>query len=81
MKKYTWRPKVVGTYYHENETGKIVAEYSRINFSDEVYHATVNGDFLGQYIDEKFARKAIEKKVKELDEQEEYYKKNGPTVA
>lgn len=80
MKKYTWHEKSICTYYYETKTGKIVAEYSQINFSDEVYHATVNGDFLGQYIDETFARKAIEKKVKEVDEQTEYYRKNGPTL-
>lgn len=80
MKKYTWHEKSICTYYYETKTGKIVADYSRINFSDDVFHARVNGDNLGQYISEKCARTAIEQKVKELDEQEEYYRKNGPTL-
>lgn len=81
MKKYTWHEKAICTYYYETKTGKIVADYSRINFSDDVFHARVNGDNLGQYISEKCARTAIEEKVKEIDEQTEYHRKNAPTVA
>lgn len=78
MKKYSWHEKSICNYYYEEKTGKIVASYSRINFSDDVYHAMVNGDNMGEYISEKHARTAIETKIKEIDEQYEQYRKSAP---
>ena len=66
-KEYEWHEKTICSYYCEKETGLIVAQYSRVNFSDGVYHAQVNGDNLGQYITEKQARQAIEKLIAEND--------------
>jgi hypothetical protein len=81
MKKYTWHEKSICTYYYETKTGKIVADYSRINFSDDVFHARVNCDNLGQYISEKCARTAVEEKVKQIDEETERCRKSMPCVA
>lgn len=67
-RQYEWHEKTIGSYYCEKNTGKIVAQYSRLSFSDEVYHAQVNGDNLGQYISEKCVRKAIEERIAKNDE-------------
>ena len=65
--KYKWTDRSVFNYYYDIETGSIVAKLSRISFSDDVWNAEINGDFLGQYISEAHGREAIEKKVKEID--------------
>lgn len=69
-KKYTWHDKTIYSYYCDT-TGKIVGQYSRTNFSDDVYFAEVNGDRLGQYITEKCARTAIEKQIEKNDADDE----------
>ena len=68
-KQYEWHEKAISSYYCEKKSGRIVAQYSRIVFSDDVYHAEVNGDRLGQYISEKCVRKAIEDKIAKNDEE------------
>ena len=78
-KKYDWHNKTICSYYCEKPTGKIVAQYSRVNFSDEVFHAQINGDSYGQYISEKCVRAAIEKKIAEMDDEEEKWK-NHPLL-
>lgn len=80
VKKYKWHDKSISSYYCEADTGMIVGNYSRLSFSDDVYHAEVNGDRLGQYISEKCARTAIEKKIAEIDAQTEELRKNYPKV-
>ena len=72
--KYKWHEKSVSSYYCEVETGRIVGQYSVISFSDDVYHARVNNDTLGEYMSEKCARKAIENKIAQLDADEEAWK-------
>ncbi len=82
MKKYEWNEKSISNYYFETKTGKIVASLFRSNFSDDVWHAEVNGDNLGQYISEKCAKVAVESKIKEIDHQYEELRKKVPkTVA
>jgi hypothetical protein len=66
--KYKWIEKAICEYYYEQETGKIVASISKSSFSDEIWDARINGDHLGQYIKYDMAKKAVEKKVKEIDE-------------
>lgn len=70
-KKYTWHDKTICSYYCDS-TGRIVGKYSRVNFSDDVYHAEVHGDSLGQYITEKCARSAVEKQIENDDADEKY---------
>jgi hypothetical protein len=77
-KQYQWHEKSICSYYCEVKTGKIVAQYHRLSFSDEVYHAEVNGDRLGQYISEKCARKAIEDFITKHDEQYAEMKAKSP---
>ena len=68
-KQYEWHEKSISSYYCEKTTGKIVAQYSKLSFSDDVYHAQVHGDNLGQYISEKCVRKAIEDRIAKNDEE------------
>lgn len=75
-KKYQWHDKSICSYYCETETGKIIGQYSRTSFSDDVYHAQVHGDNLGQYISEKCVRQAIEKFIEKMDNDEEEWKKH-----
>jgi len=77
-KQYQWHEKSISSYYCEVTTGSIVAQYSRLSFSDDVYHATVNGDNLGQYISEKCARKAIEDRIAKNDEEYAEMKAKSP---
>lgn len=74
-KKYEWNEKCICSYYYEKDTGKIVGHYSRVNFSDDIYHATVNGDNLGEYISEKCAKQAIEKQIEKNEQDNENAKK------
>lgn len=78
VKQYEWHEKSIGSYYCEKKTGRIVAQYHRLSFSDDVYHAEVNGDRLGQYISEKCARKAIEDFITKHDEQYAEMKAKSP---
>lgn len=73
-KKYQWHDKSICSYYCEIETGRIVGQYSRTNFSDDVYFAEVNGDRLGQYISEKCARAAIEKQIAKNEADDEAWR-------
>ena len=77
-KQYEWHEKTISSYYCEKKTGRIVAQYSRVNFNDDVYHATVHGDNLGQYISEKCARKAIEDRIAKNDEEYAEMKAKSP---
>lgn len=66
--KYKWAERAIGEYYYEQDSGKIVANIAKQSFSDEIWVANINGDYLGQYIKYDMAKKAVEKKVKEIDE-------------
>lgn len=62
--KYQWKYKddMSNNYYHD-ENGRIVGEITRVNFSDDIWHATVGDNKLGEYINNKTARKAVEKDI------------------
>jgi hypothetical protein len=70
-KKYAWSSKAISEYYYEVDTGKIVGQYCKTSFSDEIYHALVNGDNLGTYISYKCAREAVEKQIAKNDADDE----------
>lgn len=70
-KKYAWTSKTISEYYYEVDTGRIVGQYSKMSFSDEIYHALVNGDNLGTYISYKHAREAIENRIAKNDADDE----------
>ena len=62
--KYQWKYKnTVSTNYYHDENGKIVGEITRVNFSDDIWVAEVNKEKLGEYIDNRTARKAVEDQV------------------
>lgn len=66
MKTYQWKYKdVSGTNYYHDEEGKIHGEINRINFSDEIYSASLlyPDNDLGKYIDRKSAMKAVENQI------------------
>ena len=67
-KQYQWHEKSICSYQCEIKTGKIVGQLFRTNFSDDIYHATVNGDNVGEYISEKCARTAIEKQIEKNEQ-------------
>lgn len=73
-KKYKWHEKSYNSYYVEVETGRIVGQYSGISLSDDVYHAQVHSDPLGNYISEKCAKEAVEKKIAENDANDEAWR-------
>ena len=77
-KQYQWHEKSISSYYAEKVSGKIVGQYSKVSFSDDVYHALVNGDTLGSYISHKHAKEAIEKQVAKNDQDEIEMKKAHP---
>lgn len=68
MTKYAWTERAICDYYYEKSTGKVVASLSRLSMSDDIWHADVNGDRLGQYVSEKQGRQAIEYKVQEIED-------------
>lgn len=76
--KYKWkyRDTVNNNYYHD-EDGRIVGEILRINFSDNIWHADVNGDSLGNYIDESSAMVAVENLVRKNEEDLILYQKEA----
>jgi len=59
-KEYQWKRGVVNTDYYHDSDGKIVGKVSRGSFSDDTYYAEVNGNVLGEYIDQKAAKRAVE---------------------
>lgn len=75
---YEWHDKAICTYYVEKTTGRIVGECSRMNFSDGIYHASVNGDSLGQFISQKHAHQAVERQVAKNDEDDAKAKLTHP---
>lgn len=66
-KKYMWSHKAVSSFYYEVETGRIVGQYSSISLGNEIYHAEVNGDSLGEFISERYAMLAVEKQIEKND--------------
>jgi hypothetical protein len=74
VKKYKWHEKSVCSYYVEEKTGRIVGTISTQSFSDDIHHARVNGDNLGEYISEKQAMKAVEDKIAEIDAADEAWR-------
>lgn len=77
---YKWQDKNITSYYYEVKTGKIVANISRTNFSDDVWHAEINTDNYGQFISAEHAMKAVEQKVKELDKEAKELRKSMPKM-
>lgn len=64
MKTYKWKYKdnMSNNYYHD-EGGRIVGEITRVNFSDDIWFAEVEKIKIGEYIDNRSARQAVESKV------------------
>jgi len=75
---YKWTERAICAYYYEQETGKIVADIFRQNFSDEIWSTRVNGDFLGEYISANTAKKAVENKIKQIDDENAELRKTVP---
>lgn len=67
--KYKWQEKAVCSYYYETETGRIFGTLSKTSFADDVWHARVHGDQLGDYISQKHAKEAVEKEIYRQDEE------------
>lgn len=73
--KYKWDVRAISDYYYEQDTGKIVGKILRLNFSDDIYHAEVHGDSLGEYIGLVQARKAVEKQIAKNEKDDAAYLK------
>lgn len=69
--RYKWTDRATCTYYHEADSGRIVASLSRISLGDDIWHADVHGDALGQYISWKHAKAAVERFIENQDKQAE----------
>ncbi len=80
QKKYAWHEKTICNYYYEVTNGHIVGEYIKMGLGDSVYAASVNGDSLGQFINETFARKAVEDTVARIDKETELIRKKMPKI-
>jgi hypothetical protein len=66
--KYKWQEKAICLYYYEAESGRISGTVSQTSFSDDVWHARVHGDQLGDYISQKHAKEAVEKYIYQMEE-------------
>lgn len=64
---YKWESRAISYYYYDSDTGKVVGTIHKTTFSDDIWSARVNGDYLGDYISQVKAMKAVEKKVMEVD--------------
>ena len=76
--KYEWTERSVCYYYNEQQTGKIVGTLAKMGMADNTWIARINGDYLGEYISELQGKKAIEKKVKQIDDETEIIRKTMP---
>jgi len=76
--KYEWNERRHSAYYNEQQTGKIIGTVTRISISDNTWISRVNGDYLGEYLSELQAKKATEKKIKEIDAETLELRKTHP---
>ena len=78
---YKWKYKESpnNNYYHD-EDGMIVGEIVKINFCDDVWHASVNTDGIGQFISKNHAMAAVERIVQKNIEDDERMKREHPTL-
>lgn len=58
--KYQWKYGNIGTDYYHDSDGLIVGKVYRGSFSDETYIAEARGKGLGEYINQKSAKRAVE---------------------
>lgn len=56
----TWKTGSISTNYYHDENGKILGKVSRNSYSDDIWSAYSGPVCLGEYVDEKSARKAVE---------------------
>lgn len=58
-----WKSGNVSTDYYYNGQGKILGKVCRSSFSDDTYYAEAFSNNLGEYIDMKSAKAAVEEAV------------------
>ena len=77
--KYKWEERY-SLYYHEADTGKIVASVAQTSLGEGIWWARINGDNFGEYISLNHAKRAVEKKVKEMDQELEELRVLSPKL-